>query len=265
MEFTPEQWSGLASHARERELVFLSSPFSPEAVELLERLEVPAWKVASGEISNLPLIERLARTGKPLILSSGMSTWRELDGAVHHAREHGADVAVMQCTTAYPTPPEQLGLNVLPQMAERYGCPVGLSDHSAKPYAGHAAVALGANLIEAHIVFSRECFGPDTSSSLTPSEFMTLVDGVRFIERALSRPVDKDAAASRLEGLRRTFGKVVVAARDLAAGAPIEPNDLALKKAGGGAFGPEKLSLVVGRKLRSPIKDDAPIAEDDLE
>src|SRR5215510_12183669 len=227
MEFTEEQWRGLSEHANERGLLFLSSAFSPEAVELLERVGVPAWKVGAGEVSNLPLLTKMARTGKPVILSSGMSDWGELDAAVNCVRENGAPVAVLQCTTAYPCPPEKLGLNVMAEMRDRYDCPVGLSDHSGAIYAGLAAAALGAKLIEIHVAFSRECFGPDVIASITTPELKQLVEGVRFIERALRCPVDKTAMAEELGELRKVFGKSIVAARDLNAGARIGAEDIA--------------------------------------
>ncbi len=213
MEFTEEQWFGLAAHAEERGLIFLSSAFSFEAVDLLERVGVPAWKVGAGETSNIPLLEKMAATGKPVILSSGMSGWEELDAAVNCVRSNGAPVAVLQCTTAYPCPPEKLGLNVIGELRQRYNCPVGLSDHSGTVYAGFAAATLGANIIEVHITLSRKGFGPDVPASITPKGLKQLVAGVRFIERALMNPVDKQAMAESFTELRQVFGKSVVAAR----------------------------------------------------
>ncbi|HMZ21573.1 MAG TPA: N-acetylneuraminate synthase family protein, partial [Blastocatellia bacterium] len=234
MEFTEAQWHGLAEHARERGLIFLSSAFSFEAVELLERVGVPAWKVGAGETSNLPLLEKMARTGKPVILSSGMSGWAELDAAVNCVRENGAPVAVLQCTTAYPCPPEKLGLNVIAELRNRYHCPVGLSDHSGTIYAGIAAATLGANILEVHVTFSHECFGPDVPASITTKGLKQLVAGVRFIESALFSPVDKEAMAESLSEMKRVFGKSVVAARDLPAGHCLNIADLAYKKPGTG-------------------------------
>lgn len=264
MEFTPAQWAGLAEHARERGLAFLSSPFSFEAFELLERIGVPAWKVASGEVGNLPLLERMAATGKPVVLSSGLSSWAELDAAVACVRERRAGVAVLQCTTSYPTPPERIGLNVMAEIRARYGCPTGLSDHSATTFAGLAAAALGANVLEVHVVFSRECFGPDVSSSITTAELAELVRGVRFVERALASPIDKDAAAVEGEPLRRVFGKSIVAARALAAGEVLGPGDLAFKKPGTG-IPAARVAEVLGRALRRSVAADTLLSDDDLE
>jgi N,N'-diacetyllegionaminate synthase len=262
MEFTEPQWLGLAEHARERGLVFLSSPFSDAAVDLLSRAGVPAWKVGSGEVTNLPFLSRLAATGKPLLLSTGLSSWADLDRAVAHVR--GAPLALFQCTTRYPCPPEELGLNALAELRTRYRCPVGLSDHSATIYAGLAAVTLGANLVEVHVTLSREAFGPDVPASITTAELRQLVDGVRFIERALANPIDKDRSAGDLADLRRVFGKSVVAARDLPAGHRLAPDDLCLKKPGTGIPAAD-LTRVLGRKLSRAVTADTLLAEADLE
>lgn len=265
MEFTPEQWAGLARHAKEKGLIFLSTPFSLEAVELLEKLEVPAWKIGSGEINNLPLLKRVSRTGKPVLLSSGMSPWSELDEAVGCIRSSGAPLALFQCTTSYPCPPEQLGLNVLNEMRQRYGCPVGLSDHSGTIFASLAAVTLDANLIEIHTVFSKECFGPDVSSSVTTTELSQLVEGVRFIEQAMkSPPVSKDEEAEIRSDLRELFGRSLVAARDLPAGHKLMAEDIALKKPGTG-IPAKRFDEMVGRVLKRYYTVNEIIKEIDVE
>jgi N-acetylneuraminate synthase len=264
MEFTEEQWRGLSAHANERGLIFLSSAFSPEAVDLLERVGAPAWKVGAGEVSNLPLLAKMARTGKPVILSSGMSDWEEMDAAVNCVRENGAPVAILQCTTSYPCPPEKLGLNVIAELRGRYACPVGLSDHSGTIYAGLAAAALGAKMIELHVTFSRECFGPDVIASVTTPELRQLVEGVRFIERALASPVDKTAMAQEMGELRRVFGKSVVAARDLNAGEALAFEDIAFKKPGSG-IPAARYNDALGRRLKRAVAANAILSEDDFE
>lgn len=264
MEFSEEQWAGLKRHAEQRGLVFLSTPFSFRAVEMLERLGVEGWKIGSGELGNLPLVERMAGTGRPVILSSGMSGWKELDAAVASVRRHGAEVAVMQCTTAYPTPPERIGLNVLAEIRRRYGCPTGLSDHSGSIYASLAAAALGAEILEVHVTFSRDCFGPDVPASLTTAELAQLVEGVRFVETALANPVDKDRVEEELAELKQIFGRSVVAARDLEEGRVLTTEDLALKKPGGG-LPPAALCWLAGRRLRRPVRADEALLEGDVE
>jgi N,N'-diacetyllegionaminate synthase len=264
MEFSELQWTGLADHARERGLMFLSTPFSLEAVELLERIGVPAWKIGSGDIGNLPLLERVSETGKPIILSSGMSPWDEMDKAVDRVRGLGCDVAVLQCTTSYPCVPEQVGLNVLSELRHRYNCPVGLSDHSGTIFSSLAAVALGAELIEVHVVFDQRCFGPDVKASITIDELATLVKGARFLRRVLDNPVDKDKMANELGELRQMFGRSIVAAGDLQKGHKLTQADLGFKKPGGG-LPPAQWRSVMGRLLRRSLARDEPIEEGDLD
>lgn len=266
MEFTPAQWAGLADHARkkEKELVFLSSPFSLAAVELLQHLDVSAWKIAAGELGSLPMLDAIAESGKPLLLSTGMAAWQEIDAVVSRLQKKDVPLALLQCTTAYPCPPEQLGLNVLQQLRKRYGYPVGLSDHSGKIYAGLAAATLGANILEVHVTFSRECFGPDVPASLTTAELAQLVEGVRFIERAMDHPVDKDSLAAKFGELRRTFGKSVVAARSLDAGRRLAREDLAFKKPGTG-LASAQWERLLGRVLKRDVPADHFFNEDDLE
>ena len=261
--FEEAEWTGLAEHARERGLLFISSPFSIEAVELLERVGVPGWKIGSGEVSNGQLLDRVAHTGLPVLLSSGMSSFEELDRAVERLRGR-APFAVLQCTSAYPSPPEQLGLNVLAQLDQRYGAPFGLSDHSGTIFGSLAAVTLGAAVVEVHVTLSRAMFGPDVPASVTPEELRELVEGVDFVHRALTSGVDKDAFAAEAAHLRALFTKSVVARRDLAAGTVLDADDLAVKKPGTG-LAPERLGSLVGRRLRHDVATDALIVEADLE
>jgi len=264
MEFTEEGWHGLAQHARSRGLIFLSSPFSVEAVELLERVGVPGWKIASGEVNNQPMLDRIAWTGLPVLLSSGMSNLGELDWAMAHLRGLGLPVLLFQCTTLYPCPPEKVGLNLIPFFRERYDCLVGLSDHSGTIYAGLAAATLGVEAVEVHVTLSREMFGPDVPVSLTTTELRQLVEGIRFIEAMRAHPVDKDTLAGEVASLRAAFNKSIVAQTDLPAGTILDGAMLALKKPGGGIPG-NRLAEVVGRRLRRDIRADEQIREHDLE
>jgi N,N'-diacetyllegionaminate synthase len=262
MAFTEEQWRGLAEHCVERGVLFISSPFSLEAVDLLERIGQPVWKIASGETSNTRLLDRVIATGSPVLLSSGMSPMSELDAAVARVRRGGGPLGLLQCTTAYPCPPEKIGLNLLPVFRERYGCWVGLSDHSATIYPGLAAAAVGCDIVELHVTMSREMFGPDVIASVTTSELRQLADGIRFIERMRANPVDKDAMAQETAPLRRLFTRSLVAASDLPAGTVLTRDHLAIKKPGTG-LPPEQLEATVGRTLaRAVVRDQVLIAED---
>lgn len=204
MEFTSLQWNELAIHACARELAFIVSPFSPLAVAMLMDSAPPdAWKVASGEIANHGLLaaifERTRRDGRPVFVSTGMATEGEVSNSTGFY-----PMALLQCTSAYPCPPERVGLRVLTDWRERFSSPIGLSDHSGTIYAGLAAVALGCDVLEVHVTFSRDAFGFDVASSITTQELRQLVEGVRFIEKA-KQPVDKDAMARELEPMRRLF------------------------------------------------------------
>ncbi len=265
MEFSEEQWAGLAEHARQKGLIFLSSPFSEAAVDLLARLGMPAWKIPSGEVTNPLLLERVAAAGGPILLSSGMSRLAEIDRAVAWIRERGLPLGLFQCTSQYPVRPEALGLNLLDLYRARYGVPVGLSDHSGTIYAGLAAVSLGANMLEVHVTFSREMFGPDVPASLTPAELRSLVEGVRFIEQALAHPLDKDELAGQMETMRQTFGKALVAARDLAAGAVLRRPDLTARKPASAGLPAEALESVLGRRLRRALSAGDFLTPADLE
>ena len=251
MEFTEEQWCGLKKHALEKGLKFLSSPFSVEAVELLTRVGVAAWKVASGEVSNEPMFRAMAASGLPIFLSTGMSSLNEIDAAVERVRAAGSPLTVLQCTSMYPTPPEKLGLNLIPFFHARYGCGVGLSDHSGTIYAGLAAATIGIDVLEVHVTLSREMFGPDVSASLT-------------IEKTTSNPVDKNSIAETLAPMRNLFTKSVVAREALPAGTVLKEEHLTVKKPGTG-IPADQLNGVIGRQLKKPVQAEELLRFDHLE
>jgi N,N'-diacetyllegionaminate synthase len=264
MEFSEEQWRGLADHCRERNVLFISSPFSVEAVEMLERIGQPIWKIPSGETANVPLLERVLRGGVPVLLSTGMSAIAEVDAAVARVKSKGVSVGVFQCTTAYPCPPERVGLNLIPQYRERYACWVGLSDHSATIYAGLAAAAIGIDMLEVHVALSREMFGPDVVASVTIPELRQLVDGIRFIEQMRAHPVDKDVLAGEMGPLRQIFTRSLVARHALPAGTVLTRDHVAIKKPGTG-LSPERLDEVVGKRLRRAVEADQVLTAGDIE
>lgn len=265
MEFAPEQWAGLKAHAEDKGLVFLSSPFSTEAVELLRRLDVSAWKVASGELTNLPMLAEMGKDKRPIMLSSGMSPFAEIDAAVQVVRQAGSAFSIFQCTTQYPSPPEKIGLNVLAELRERYGCAVGLSDHSGTIFPGLAAAAAHSiEVLEVHLTLSRDMFGPDVVASVTPAELKQLVDGVRFVERMHAAPADKTAVGDDVAAMRKLFFKSVVAARDLTPGTMLTLADLALKKPGTGIPAAD-VGTLVGRQINRAIARDEQIALKDLD
>jgi N,N'-diacetyllegionaminate synthase len=253
MEFTKEQWSGLKEHAEARGLIFLSSPFSLAAIELLSAIGIQAWKIASGEVRNELLLARMLETKLPILLSSGMSLPAETEATTGRLRAAGVPHLLMQCTSAYPCPPERVGLNVLRDFHERFGCETGLSDHSGTPWPSLAAVTLGAKAVEVHVTWDRAMFGPDTVASITFEELKQLVAGIRFTERMLAHPVDKQAEGLAMEKLRRMFGQSLVAAEELPAGTVLAARHLTSRKPSIGIPASE-FSRVLGAKLRRAVR-----------
>jgi len=253
MEFTLQQWIELKKHCDEAGVEFLASPFSNAAVNLLEEVGIKRYKIGSGEVNNFLLLEKIARTGKPVILSSGMSSFEELDRTVEFLKERNVNLAILQCTTAYPTQPENFGLNVIGELKERYGVPVGYSDHSAKIGTCIAAATLGAEILEFHAVFSRNSLGPDASSSLEIEEVTQLVEAVRKLETALQNPVDKSDNYKFTE-LKNIFEKSLAVNKDLKAGHVLRFEDLEAKKPKGFGMEASRFEEVIGKKLNRDLK-----------
>jgi len=249
MSFTEDQWIAIKEHCEKVGLEFMSSPFSQAAVDLLERIGVKRYKVGSGEVTNFLLLEKIGRTGKPIILSSGMSAFSELDAAVAFLKPFGNPLSILQCTTSYPTPADRIGFNVIAELKERYpDIPIGLSEHTAQVATGIAAVALGAELLEFHAVFDRRLFGPDAASSLTIDEIKNLVSSVRFIETALSNPIDKNDLSPYLE-LKKIFEKTLAVNKNLPKGHVLSFEDLEAKKPAKMGMAASAFKNVVGKKL----------------
>ena len=259
--FTEAQWRELRAACADLGIIFLSSPFSLEAVDLLERVGVDAYKIPSGEVTNLPLLEKLAATGKPVLLSSGMSSWDELDRAVATLKA-GGPVTVLQCTSAYPCPPERVGLNVIEEMKARYGLPVGYSDHTESCAAAFAAAAMGATVIEKHLTFSRRMYGSDAANAMEPNDFAIYCRGLRDIWTMVAHPVDKNDLSQYLD-MKRIFEKSIVTARPLSGGTVVCRDDLAFKKPGDG-ISAAKYKEFIGRRVRGNLPADHKLEEGDL-
>jgi len=250
MSFSKEQWIEIKKHCEEKGLEFMSSPFSQAAVDLLESIGVNQYKIGSGEVTNFLMLEKIAATGKPILLSSGMCAFSELDAAVQFIRPFGNELSILQCTTSYPTPPERVGLNVIQELKDRYpGHRIGLSEHTGNIATGIAAVAMGAELLEFHAVFDRRIFGPDASSSLTIDEIAHLVSSVRFIEKSLDHPIDKNDLGPYVE-LKKIFEKTLAVNKDLPKGHPITFDDLEAKKPAGQGVSANQFKTVIGKTLR---------------
>jgi len=259
--FNLEQYKILKEYAESQcSIEFISSPFSLEAVDLLEKLDIRKYKIPSGEITNIPLLEKIARTHKPVLLSSGMSSWKELDKAVETLKANGSkDITVLQCTSVYPCPPEKVGFNILPQLKNRYGFAVGFSDHTLGMSASIGAVVLGAKVIERHFTLSREMYGSDAKHSLEPDEFRQLVKEIRKAERIVASEVEKDKLAEELKEMKFTFEKSIVAKKHIPKGAKITFDMIAFKKPGDG-IKPDRYKEITGKVAKSDIPADTKIA-----
>lgn len=251
--FSLEQYRILKKYAEECRAEFISSPFSIEAVDILEEIGISTYKVPSGEVSNVPYLIRVANTCKKVLLSSGMSTWKELDEAIRTLRANGChDIVLMQCTSEYPCPPEHAGLNVMLEMRERYKLPVGFSDHTSGIAVSIAAAVLGASVIEKHFTLSKKMYGPDAKNSAIPEEFKALLEGVRAVEKALLK-IDKDAEAESLKDMKMVFEKSIVAACDIHAGTILEEKHLSYKKPGDG-IPARDFKRLIGKKIINDVK-----------
>lgn len=250
----------LRARAQKKEILFLSTPFSREAADFLETVGVPAFKTGSGELTHVPMQRHIARKGKPMIVSTGMSTPEEIDRTVQAIRAEGTPFALMHCTSTYPTPYEHVQIGCIDWLKRLYGVPVGFSDHTLGSFAAFAAVSNGAQLFEKHFTVSRSLPGPDQQGSMEPEELEALVRGIRAIEQSLGatkkiQPGEQDVRNMALHS--------VVSIRDIPAGATIGPDDVWAKRPGTG-IPARQLDDVIGRVAKSAIARDRLIAWDDL-
>lgn len=254
---TPWPWhSRLKEVADALDLDFLSTPFDSSAVDFLEQVGVEAYKVASFEIVDLPLLRRIASTRKPIILSTGMATFAEIDEAVRTIREvGGTKIALLKCTSAYPAPPEEMNLRTIPHMKEGFGVPVGLSDHTPGISVAVVAVALGASIVEKHLTLSRDLAGPDSAFSLEPHEFKAMVEAVRMAEKSLGEiyygPSDGESGS-------RVFRRSLFVVRDMKSGEPFTVDNVRSIRPGYGLH-TRYLERVIGRHAREDIKRGTPL------
>lgn len=248
---TPFEWhQAMFEHARKRGITMFSTPFDETAVDLLESLDVPAYKVASFELVDLPLIRYIARTGQPMIMSTGMASEREIEEAVQTARDAGCnDLVLLHCISSYPAPMEQARLAQIPELARRFGVTAGLSDHTLGTTASVAAVALGARVIEKHFTLSRADKGPDSEFSLEPDELRRLCTDTRDAWLALGVPGFERQSA---EIPNRQFRRSVYFVRDLPAGAIVRSEDIRRIRPGLG-LSPKHFDSLIGRRLKTAV------------
>lgn len=263
MEFTLNQWKDIKKHCDEVGLEFMSSPFSNAAVDLLEEVGLERYKIGSGEVNNFVLLEKIAKTGKPVIISSGMSSYAELDKTIAFLKSRNVQFSILQCTTAYPTQPKEFGLNVIQELQNRYKVPVGFSDHSSSIEACIAATTLGAEILEFHVVFDKEMFGPDAKASLNMQETSKLVEAVKNIKYALKNPIDK-SNNSKFNSLKSIFEKSLAINKDLKKGDMISFSDLETKKPKGFGILASEYEKILGKKINKDLKQWSFLNYEDL-
>jgi pseudaminic acid synthase len=258
--YTPWDWQPrLKKAAEEMGLDFFSSPFDNSAVDFLEEMQVPAYKIASFELVDTMLLRRVAQTGKPVIMSTGLATLAEISEAVSTLREAGArDIALLKCTSAYPAPYDQMNLRTIPHLAAAFDVPAGLSDHTLGVAVPVAAVALGASIIEKHFTLSRAAKGPDSAFSLEPAEMKLLVESVRAAEAALGAvgytPTEEERA-------NRRFRRSLFVVEDVRAGERFTEKNLRSIRPGHG-LSPRYLPQLLGRRAAQDITRGTPLTWD---
>jgi N-acetylneuraminate synthase len=257
---TPWEWQPeLKNLADEIGIDLFSTPFDATAVDFLAAMDVPAYKIASFELVDLALLARVAREGRPVILSTGMATRDEIREAVNTVRDAGNDqVALLKCTSAYPAPYAEMNLRTIPDLAETFRVPVGLSDHSLGPLAPVVAVACGACIVEKHFTLSRARGGPDSAFSLEPAEFRAMAEAVRDTEDALGT-VSYDVTEH--EQASRVFRRSLFVVADIAEGEEFTPENVRSIRPGYG-LSPRYYTGILGRRARRPLKRGTPLAWD---
>jgi N,N'-diacetyllegionaminate synthase len=263
MEFTPEQWAGLKQHCEDVGLEFVSSPFSMEAVDLLDSLGVKRFKIGSGEVENFLMLEHIAKTGKHIWLSSGMSSEIEIKETLDLLAPYKNQVSLFQCTTEYPTQPNSWGLNVISEWKNRFNLPIGFSDHSGDIYACLSAAVLGAELLEFHVVFDKQMFGPDAKASLDLKQTSHLCEGLKQVQDALNNHVDKNQVEN-FKLNKVLFGKSLAARIDIPQGTEIAVEYLESKKPGNCGVSARDYNSVIGKKVIKNIPKGAFLTSKDF-
>lgn len=261
--YTPWEWQPqLKKIAEDLGMDLFSTPFDHTAVDFLETMRVPAYKIASFEIVDLPLVQEIAEKGKPVIISTGMASLEEIDDAVKTVRNVGNNqIILLKCTSAYPTPPEEVNLRTITDLQERFGVPVGLSDHTLGIAVPVAAVALGACVVEKHFCMSRKEPGPDSPFSLEPQEFKEMTAAIRITEKALGT-----VSYGRTEHEQATavFRRSLFAVKDIQAGEKLTSENIRCIRPGYG-LPPKELTNVLNRKAKKIIERGTPLTWDLIE
>jgi N,N'-diacetyllegionaminate synthase len=263
LELSESDFRELFHYAHEKGIVFLSSPFDKDSVDLLDELGMPAFKIGSGEITNFPLLEYIARKGKPIILSTGMATLREVEEALQVIQDQGVkDIILLHCVTSYPAMAKDINLKAMETLSVAFNLPVGLSDHTVGITIPIAAVALGACVIEKHLTLDRKLPGPDHRASLEPEELRQMIEAIRDVENAMGDGIKR--LTEKEEEIKKAARRSIVAKVDIPLGTTITEDMLDIKRPGTG-MEPKYISKVVGSVARSLIRRDELLTLDKLE
>ena len=263
LEFSDESYQELCSYAKKRGILFLSTPFDPDSADLLDRIGVPAFKISSGDLTNLPLLSHIVTKNKPIILSTGMACLGEIEVTVDHIKKKGLrDLVLLHCTTSYPASLETVNLRAMKTLRSAFGFPVGYSDHTTGINIASAAVALGACIIEKHFTLDRSLPGPDHKASLEPSELKAMVRNIRELEIALGDGIK--VISSEECDIKKIATKSLVAKCTVCAGDTISAQSIMVKRPGTG-IEPKYFDLVLGKKAKQDIKKDRVITWDMIE
>ncbi len=251
--FDLHQWKKLRNYAKNKKILFSSSPFSLKSLKLLAKIKIDFIKVASGEVTNIDLLKKISQLKIPIILSTGMSSWQDIDNAFKILNTNN-NLTIMQCSSMYPCPAENTGLNILSEIKKRYPVNLGFSDHTTGIAASIAAATMGANIIEKHLTFSKQMYGSDAYNALEPTEFKYLSDSLKFIWRAIDNPVNKDDLKP-YKKMKKIFEKSIVASKNLKKGEKISRKNISLKKPGTG-LNSNFINNILGKKIKKNLNKD---------
>jgi N,N'-diacetyllegionaminate synthase len=262
LELAKKNFEKLKDYASQKEITFLSTPFEKQSADILEDLEVKAFKIGSGEITNTPLLRHIAKKGKPIILSTGMSDLGEVEDAVDVLKEENAEFVLLHCVSNYPTRPKEVNLRAMDTLEQAFNVPTGFSDHTMDTHIPVAAVARGATVIEKHFTLDKSLEGPDHEASLNPEELEEFITKIRETEEALGTGVKKPA--KREKNNKKAIRKGIVASKDIKKGESLEESKISIKRPAEG-IKPKHLEQIIGKEAKADMKSDKPINWEDIE
>ena len=261
LELSADDFKDLSSHANKKGILFLSSPFDLDSIDILDDLNVPAFKFGSGEITNFPSLEYAATKGKPIILSTGMASLCEIEEAFNLLKEKISDIILMHCVTSYPAKTEDINLKVIETLKCAFNVPVGFSDHTIGIEMAVAAVAMGASVIEKHFTLDKNLVGPDHKASLEPDELERMIKSIKNVEKGMGNGIKQLTIEE--EEIKKIARKSVVARVDINKGVTLKEEMLAIKRPGTG-ISPKYFNFLIGKKLRKSISADCLLNLDDI-